>query len=95
MQAMQSHPIVSYACFFFFCSPPGSHVTDVVLAARCKLRQQTKDGKGGEKHGGGESERQINVSLALGRIRTRITAVTAAPTSPLTEKNYKYYHLHH
>lgn len=70
-----------------------SHFTDVVLATRHAQRQRT----GGEKKkpGGGESERQINASLVLQCIRTRITAVTAAPMSPLTEKNYKYYHLHH
>jgi len=34
-----------------------------------------------EKTGGGESERQINALLVLQSIRTRITAVTAAPPS--------------
>lgn len=72
-----------------------SHFTDVVLATRHKHRQERGREKGGEKPGGGESERQINALLVLQCIRTRITAVTAVPMSPLTEKNYKYYHLHH
>lgn len=50
---------------------------------------------GGERDEGLESERQINASMLLQCIRTWITAITAAPVSPLTEKNYKYYHQHH
>lgn len=73
-------------------TPSMSHFTDVAKATRHKQRQR---GAGGEKPGGGESETQINALLVLQCIRTRITAVTAAPVSPLTEKNYKYYHLHH
>lgn len=68
-----------------------SHFTDAVLAVRHKQKAGTRE----EKPGGGESERQINALLLLQCIRTRITAITAAPMSPLTEKNYKYYHQHH
>lgn len=66
-----------------------SHFTDAALATRHGGERQV--GVGGDKgsigergkkkpnEGAGESERQINASPALQRIRTRITAVTAAP----------------
>lgn len=84
--------------FFFFCSC--IHAFNVTFG-RCRItyrhkqRQEHGDERMQKNLVDGEPERQINASLVLQCIRTRITVVTAAPVSPLTEKNYKYYHLHH
>lgn len=75
--------------------PSMSHLADEALPTRHKQRQEHRDEMMQKNLVDGEPERQINASLVLQCIRTRITAVTAAPVSPLTEKNYKYYHLHH
>lgn len=66
-----------------------SHFTDAALATRRGeggggwreegIGERKKKKKESPNEGAGESERQINASPALQRIRTRITAVTAAP----------------
>lgn len=70
--------------------------TDLVMITwREKKKKKGEERERKKKNASEESERQISASLVLQCIRTGITVPTAAPAGPLTEKNYKYYHLDH
>ena len=75
-----------------------SHFTDVALVMGMEEggnKAGTRVKRGGGRTATGECEGQINTLPVLQCISTRITVATAVPVSPLTEKNYKYYHLDH